>query len=126
MKINLKEITIHWAEGKTSNYDKFPKTYTSYADVNKALLPVLADAKEVDCYNKVKYTAIFEDGEKYEGRLDISTREDNPEICDNVIGKAINSYLNCILKEENIHYKLDEEGKKSVTKFLTTYDLGIN
>jgi hypothetical protein len=39
-QIEVKEILIHWAEGKTANYDKFPKAYPIFEAVNKALIPV--------------------------------------------------------------------------------------
>jgi len=47
MKINVKEITIHWAEGGNQKYDKFPKTYSSYAEVNEALNPIYEDFAEI-------------------------------------------------------------------------------
>ena len=122
-QIQLKEILIHWAEGSTAKYDKFPQIYKTYEEANKALLPVLVDAMEDDCYNKVKYTAFFEDGETYQGRLDISSREDNPAECTNVIGKSITNYLNFSIKEDNIYFKLDEISRKEAIDFLNNYNL---
>ena len=34
-QIEVKEILIHWAEGSTDKYDKFPKAYASFEAVNK-------------------------------------------------------------------------------------------
>lgn len=112
MKINLKEITIHWAEGKNQNYDKFPKTYVSYAEVNEALKPIYKDFAEIgEGYNKVKFSLLFEDGETYEGRLCVCEKEDNPTKNTNVIGDHITKFLNNIDENESIdfinNYKLN-------------------
>ncbi len=117
-KIKLKAITIHWAEGDNSKYDKFPQSYSSYVATNKALIPIYDDfiSSGSGGYNKVKFTALFMDGEKYEGKLCVCNEEDNPMTSDgNVIGKHIKDYLNW-LQLNNL------EIEKSV-KFLNKYDL---
>ena len=120
MKINVKEITIHWAEGGNQKYDKFPKTYSSYAEVNKALKPIYEDFAEIgEGYNKVKFTLMFEDGENYEGRLYISEKYDNPTKSDNVIGEHIKDFLNNIIKNnEN-----DKEDRTNANNFINNYQL---
>lgn len=112
-QIEVKEILIHWAEGSTDKYDKFPKAYASFEAVNKALIPVYEDSLEFDGgYNKVKFTATFQDGETYEGRLDICEREDNPIKTGNVIGEHINNYLSFL-----------DNPSEEATNFLNTYKL---
>ena len=120
MKINVKEITIHWAEGSNEKYDKFPKTYSSYAEVNKALKPIYEDFDEIgEGYNKVKFTLMFEDGENYEGRLYVSEKYDNPTKSDNVIGQHIKDFLNNIIKNnEN-----DKEDRTNANNFINNYQL---
>lgn len=123
MKINVKEITIHWAEGDNQKYDKFPKTYSSYAEVNKALKPIYEDFAEIgEGYNKVKkvkFTLMFEDGENYEGRLYVSGKYDNPTKSDNVIGEHIKDFLNNIIKNnEN-----DKEDRTNANNFINNYQL---
>lgn len=120
MKINVKEITIHWAEGDNQKYDKFPKTYSSYAEVNKALIPIYEDFAEIgEGYNKVKFTLMFEDGENYEGRLYVSEKYDNPTKSDNVIGEHIKDFLNNIIKNnEN-----DKEDRTNANNFINNYQL---
>jgi hypothetical protein len=114
-QIEVKEILIHWAEGKTANYDKFPKAYPSFEAVNKALIPVYEDSLEFDGgYNKVKFTATFKDGETYEGRLDICEKEDNPMRTGNVIGNHIHTYLTWLVNNES---------SEEATSFLTKYKL---
>ena len=120
MKINLKEITIHWAQGDNSKYDNFPKTYTSYADINKALQPIYEDfAKDKAGYNKVKFSLLFEDGEIYQGRLYVCEKYDNPTKSDNVIGEHIVNFLNNIIKDnEN-----DKEDRINANNFINNYQL---
>lgn len=119
MKINLQSITIHWAEGSNSNYDKFPKTYTSYADVNKAMRPIYEDfAKDGEGYNKVKFSLLFEDNETYEGRLYISENFDNPIKTNNVIGEHIEDFLNHIINNDD-----NEENVKDARNFINNYQL---
>jgi hypothetical protein len=112
-QIEVKEILIHWAEGKTANYDKFPKAYASFEEVNNALIPIYEDSLEFDGgYNKVKFTATFQDGETYEGRLDICEKEDNPIKSKNVIGEHIYNYLSFL-----------DNPSEDATNFLTNYKL---
>ena len=114
-KIEVKEILIHWAEGSTDKYDKFPKAYASFEAVNKALIPVYEDSREFDGgYNKVKFTATFQDGDIWEGRLYICEKEDNPMRTGNVIGEHIHNYLTHLAKNES------SEGAEN---YLNTYKL---
>ena len=93
-KVKIKEVTIHWAEGDNSNYDKFPKTYETLEKANKAIIPIYEDViKDNGGYNKVKYTILFEDNETYEGRLEVCEKYDNPTKTENVIGKHIEDFL---------------------------------
>jgi hypothetical protein len=120
MKINVKEITIHWAEGDNKKYDKFPKTYSSYAEVNEALKPIYEDFAEIgEGYNKVKFSLIFEDGETYEGRLYVCQKEDNPTTNENVIGDHITKFLNNIIKN-NENEKID---RITANNFINNYQL---
>lgn len=114
-KIPMKEIKIHWAEGKEYG---FPKIFTSWEEANSALLPVLADA--TDGYNKTKFSVTFADGEIYEGRLAISEKEDNPAKTNNLIGKHIKDFLEYDLTKDTT----SDESKKEITEWLEKYDLG--
>jgi len=114
-QIELKEILIHWAEGANSKYDKFPKAYNSYEEANKALIPIYHDAAEFDgCYNKVKFTATFQDGEPYEGRLEVCKKYDNPMISKNVFGEHIEKFLNYLVKNNS---------NEEAANFLNNYNL---
>lgn len=119
--IKLKGLTIHWAEGDESKYDKFPKTYTSWSNANKAVFPIYAD-NDGPGYNKVKFTAEFQNGEVYEGRLDVCEKEDNP-FKGNVFGNHIKDYLDYLL---NKCTRTSEESKKDIREFLNKYDLGFD
>ena len=120
-KINLESITIHWAEGKNSNYDKFPKTYSSYVATNEALKPIYYDivSDGLGGYNKVKFSVLFEDGQTYDGRLTIYEKGDNPIKTNNTIGEHIKQYLNWIIGNENL------TNKTEAIEFLNNYNLDV-
>ncbi len=122
-KIKLKEIKIHWAEGDNSKYDKFPKMYSTWSKSNDAIIPILKDNKSGFGYNKVKFTVFYEDGETYDGRLDVSETEDNPTKTHNVIGQHIKDFLDYELSEKS---KSSAESKKEVKEWLEKYDLGLS
>jgi hypothetical protein len=123
-KIKLKEIEIKWAEGDNSKYDKFPKKYTSWSAANKALMPILKDVKESNGgYNKVKFVVVFEDGEDYAGRLDVSEKEDSPELSNNAIGKHIYDY---VIYSKDPKSGSSEETRKGIDEWLNKYDLGLS
>ena len=112
-KIKMKDVLIHWAEGNTSKYDKFPKKYKTFAAANKAIIPVYRDVVQSDGgYNKVKFTVTFQDGEQYEGRLDVSPNEDNPITTTNVIGKHM---------KEVLKYYAEKQNSKEAAEFLEKY-----
>jgi thiol-disulfide isomerase/thioredoxin len=123
-KVKLKEILIHWAEGDNSKYDKFPKKYKTWEAANKAIIPVYEDYAEEGGggYNKVKFTVTFDDNENYDGRLDVSTKEDNPTKTHNVIGQHIKDYLDYQLSEKS---RTSEAVKKEILEWLEKYDLGL-
>jgi hypothetical protein len=118
-KIKLKAITIHWAEGDNSKYDKFPQSYSSYVATNNALVPIYEDIMSdgLGGYNKVKFTLLFEDGETYEGKLYISETHDNPTLTDNLIGEHIKAHLNWVIEKETI------PNTTEVKNFLNQYSL---
>jgi hypothetical protein len=124
-KVKIKEILIHWAEGDNSKYDKFPKKYKTWESANKAIIPIYEDNTKdgIDGgYNKVKFTVTFDDNENYDGRLDVSMREDNPTQTHNVIGQHIKDYLDYQLSEKS---RTSEESKKEIIEWLEKYDLGL-
>lgn len=124
-KVPLKSLTIHWAEGDNSKYDKFPKEYKTWSAANNAVIPVYKDFAEDGGggYNKVKFTALFEDGETYQGRLDVNEKEDNPTLTDSVFGLHIKQTLDYDLSDKS---STSEQGKKAAREFLEKYDLGLN
>lgn len=117
-------IEILWAEGDNSKYDKFPKKYKTFKEANQALLPILKDVGEEGGYNKVKFNIVWNDKDKssYEGRLDISPREDNPSITSNVIGEHILDFQNYYLSGEGSKME-SEESKIKIKEFLDNFML---
>jgi hypothetical protein len=118
-KIALKEVIILWAEGDQSKYPTFPAKYKTWESANNGVKPMLE--KEIGGYNKVKFEIHWEDGDTYEGRLDVSEREDNPYATSNVFGKHIYDYITYLINDG----KLTDKEKQEYQDFLQKYDLGL-
>lgn len=122
-KIKMDRITIHWAEGDNSKYDKFPKSYSTWAAANKAVVPVYRDVvKNNGGYNKVKFTVYYKDGETYEGRLDVSPKEDNPTTTTNIFGKHIKDFAKFAMSPKG-SFTYSEKDKKEIRDFVNKYEL---
>jgi len=123
-KVKVKDIEIVWSEGDQSKFDKFPKKYKTWKDANDAIKPIALDNKGYQGYNKVKFIVTFENGETYEGRLDVTyDRYDSPFNTDNVVGQHIKEFLNYELDGE--HSQATDETKKEIEEWLDKYDLGL-
>lgn len=121
-KIKLKDIEILWAEGRTSNYDEFPKKYKSWKAANDAIKPIAKDNGSSGGYNKTKFVVTFADGETYEGRLDVTMgAEDNPFNTSNVVGQHIKDFLMYQIHNDDSPIA----PKNEIQEWLDTYDLGI-
>ncbi len=126
-KIKIKYIKILYAEGYVKNYD-YPKTYKSWQAANKGLMPVYKDiiTDYIGGYNKVIFEVVFQDNEKYEGRLDVSPIEDNPTRTNNVFGKHIKEFLEYMISPKGIEvYQQKRKDVKEIKDWLKTYDLGV-
>ena len=122
-KVKVDRITIQWAEGDNSKYDKFPKSYTSFAAANKAVIPVYKDVvKNNGGYNKVKFVIYYKDGETYEGRLDVSPKEDNPTTTTNVFGLHIRDFAKFVNSPKG-GYTFTDKDKKEINDFIKNYEL---
>ena len=122
-KVGVSKIKILWAEGDNSKYDKFPKQYSSWSLANKAIIPVYKDTLGNEGYNKLKFEVTFKDGETYDGRLDVSEREDNPTKSNNVIGQHIKEFLDYMSSDKS---RESDSYKKEIKDWLEKYDLGLD
>lgn len=121
--VKVKSITILWAEGNQSNYPKFPQSYKTWKEANDVVKKIYDDFSESEGegYNKAKFQIKWEDGEDYEGRLDVSEKEDNPYKSNNVIGEHVRDWLTYLMSEP----KTSNEDKQEIMDFLAKYDLGL-
>jgi hypothetical protein len=122
-KVGVSKIKILWAEGDNSKYDKFPKEYSSWSLANKAIIPVYKDTLGNEGYNKLKFEVTFKDGETYDGRLDVSEREDNPTKSNNVIGQHIKEFLDYMSSDKS---RESDSYKKEIKDWLEKYYLGLD
>lgn len=124
-KIKMVSIELYSPEGSFDVVKKFPQTHTTWSGASDALLPVLNDLIKDGSggYNKVNFKVIWSDrlGE-YEGRLDISEKEDNPAESKNVVGQHIYDWLYWLAT--NPESKETDESRKEILEQLEKYDLG--
>ena len=121
-KVGPVGITIHSAEGDNSKYDRFPKTYKTYAAAQKALIPIFNENQaRGGGYNKTFFSIKFKDGTIYEGRLYINQGEDNPVKYNNLFEKHVLDHVNYYIK--NPYPGMKEAEKKHYRSFATKYKL---
>ena len=69
----LKTAAILWSEG---GREKFPKTYNSFREVESAIRDIASlMAADRGGYDKTEFLLTFEDGMRYEGRIDVVPSE---------------------------------------------------
>jgi hypothetical protein len=74
-KIRVEEITLRRAEGRIGKDSFDPTTVKTYEDADALLRRWAETAPSGGGYHKTDFRVLFEDGETYEGRYDL-TRED--------------------------------------------------
>lgn len=124
-KIKMVSIELHSPEGSFDVVKTFPQTHKTWSGASDALLPVLKDLMKDGGggYNKVNFKVIWSDRQGvYEGRLDISEKEDNPAKSGNVVGQHIYDYLHYLATHPDS--KQTEERRKEILEDLEKYDLG--
>ncbi len=66
--MKITQIKIHWTESSLCPGEKI---FTSLEEANRLVAQISQEERGNIGYCKVKYTATFEDGETYDGRLDV-------------------------------------------------------
>ena len=105
-KIPLKNVEILWSEGIKSSLT--PANFKTYREANKFLVDNI-NLVTTGGYDKTKFQLTFEDGETYTGRLDISSKEDNPTKTNNIFKDHILDFAK--------YYKAE------FSEFIEKYDL---
>jgi hypothetical protein len=72
--VKITQIEIHWTE---SNLCPDGRIYNSLEEANRLLAQISREERGKGGYCKVKYTATFEDGETYSGRIDVQGPEND-------------------------------------------------
>lgn len=115
-------IIIHWAEG-VQIYETESK-FGSFKSAHAAALNIYQQNKDCHdvCYIKLKFSIVYSDGEIYEGRLDMSPREDDPTKTDNIFKTHCMGYINWNIENNHI-YGIDEAvyNTESVNIWLSQY-----
>lgn len=126
--IPVKTVTIEWAE---ANYpDELPKEFPDFITTSKYIKDHL-ELTDVG-YDKHKVKAVWTDGENWDERVDISTKENNPTEYENIFAAYILNttmfYIGLAERGAGSGY-LDKEKTKQRAKdyveFITKYDFQI-
>ena len=115
-KVKMESITITGAEGYAEVVEKYPIEFTSWkaaSEEMKRLMDLMGG------YNKVWVTVKWNDGEDYSDIIDVSMKENNPFLTDNVIGNHIFGSLTYTATNDKALGNPDDE-----KAFLAEYDLG--
>lgn len=117
MKTQLKKITILWHEGNQATGIPNNTELPSFAEAQKAIMGIYqhnpGNLPDMG-YDKLKFILEWQDGESYEGRLDMCQDDDNPFDHDNLIAWHCLRFL-------NYHSAKSEENLKANTEFLAKY-----
>lgn len=118
-KIPVKEVIIHWREGSISSWEKYPMKFKSIKEANRFIMNnAYRDGPKSGGYNKHKFTVIWEDGEDFQGRMDVKyPTESDPDL---YIGKHIKDFLIYMLNKAD---DTTQKEKDEIRMFLSKYDL---
>jgi hypothetical protein len=130
--IHMTSITFKYKEGRTIWDKHFPVTVHSWDEAQKIMIPWIHDAPENGGYDKLDFRIEYEDGESYEGTIDLKREHLGVP---NPVGNHVYSFamfhagrhLPDWMKEEAYQEILDLYGIETMEEyqeFLDNYDLG--
>lgn len=123
--VAIKSVIIEWAEGKIAYSNSYPKEFPDFLAAHKYI------QKHIELtdlgYDKHKVLAAWVDGEDWNERIDISTKENNPNQYDNIFGAYIARvglfYIGIVAKQGfTSEY---EERANAYLAFIKKYDFQI-
>ena len=133
--IEVKEITIKRGEGP-SHLCRITKTYHSYHEANIGLIRSSPTLPSEGGYDKHNFTVEFEDGYKYEGRLDckaVKCRDNDLDVARHIretqmwyAGKVEYPHCGKERYEEMIADYREQGWVQEAEDFLAKYDCGQN
>ncbi len=98
--MNITSIKINWSE---SNEIRDGHVFPSLEEANRFLWRVALKEKGKIGYCKVSYTATFEDGEEYQGRIDVSENDGHCFL------EAMKSYVSFYAGKSKPHWMKEEQ-----------------
>lgn len=93
-------IIIHWSEGENPYGEE--ARFGSFADAHDAITEIYLlnrDDVAYGGYIKLKFTIYYPDGKTYGGRLDMSPREDDPTVTDNILKEHCLDHYRWLIEE---------------------------
>jgi len=99
-EMKITQITIHWTE---SNQVAENTVFKSLEEANQVLRRIARDERSKIGYCKVSYSALFEDGEEYTGRIDVTENEGHCFL------EAMRNYVSFYLGKKNPHWMTAEQ-----------------
>ena len=103
--MNITQITIKWSE---SNQVADGAVFNCLEDANQVLRRIARGERGKIGYCKVAYCAKFEDGEEYDGRIDVTEYENHCFL------EAMRSFVKFHLGKANPHWMTEEQYKEVI------------
>ena len=118
-KIKAKKVVINWKEG-TVPKGAYPMTFKSIREANKQILRNSGDAPKSGGYDKHSFTIFWDDGETYQGRLDV--KHPSQPNADLSIGRHVKEWIEYGMSDRS---GASAEEKKEYKDYLEKYDLEL-
>lgn len=112
--MNITSITIKWSE---SNQIEDGHVFPSLEEANQFLRRVARDEKGKIGYCKVSYAAQFEDGEVYEGRIDVTENDGHCFL------EAMQSFVSFYSGKSKPHWMTPEQYENAVKDSRNSEDI---
>ncbi|NUP12972.1 MAG: hypothetical protein HOW73_43585 [Polyangiaceae bacterium] len=131
-RVPVKSVTILWAEGDADYVARYPREFASFHAADLEVAFFRSAHRKDHCTFKVGFRVVWEDGEEYEGRLDVAPRTAQESIgvhmtrylshmsCRTFPGHTTRerweAYVNAVLKSD--------EKRAALASLLDGYDFG--
>ena len=107
-KVQLKEIKIIWSENVSFD-DRQSNPFKSFEEFNNLVISEQNNLPSNGAYDKTKYSIVWEDGQTYDGRLDLQN--------DNTPGFRLDQSRVNLAPVNYLNYIIDNYGTEKGTYF---------
>lgn len=124
-KIKIKKVIITWKEGLIQESNMYPMTFRSIRDANRQIRANALSAPRTGGYDKHGFKIVWENGETYEGRMDVKY----PGLPNNDLDMShhIKEHLRWLTKTSSDNFwrtRITDKEREHAKKMLKMYELG--